>query len=147
MVPTSTLLTIFGVLLLMAVVVSFRAPDFAVQNKTKFVGGFVSGVMVSAVAVGGPPLALVYRSRPGPEIRSTLALSFLMMIVMALVGQAVAGSIEARHVIFALQLLPAMLLGLVSSMWTKKVLDERWLGPAILPLAGISGVALILKSL
>lgn len=147
LVPMDTLLTIFGVLLLTAVAVSFRAPDLKVKNKTKFAGGFVSGVMVSAVAVGGPPLALVYRSRPAPEIRSTLAFSFAMMIVMALVGQMIAGSIEVRHVVFALQLLPAMLLGLAGSMWAKKVLDERWLSPAILLLAGAAGVALILRSL
>ena len=93
---------------------------------------------------GGTPLALVYQDRSGAELRSTLAISFVVGIAMSLVGLGLAGQVEGRHLLLALQLLPCMLVGLWVSRWVVERFDERWLRPAVLAFAAAAGLVIIL---
>ena len=93
---------------------------------------------------GGAPLALVYQDRSGADLRSTLSISFVVGIVMSLVGLGLAGKVEWQHVALALELLPGLLVGLWASRWVVKRLDERWLRPAVLTFAAVAGVIIIL---
>ena len=102
--------------------------------------GHTSGVVGTVAALGGTPLALVYQDRSGAELRSTLAISFVVGIAMSLVGLGLAGQVEGRQVILALHLLPCMLVGL----WVVERLDERWLRPAVLTFAAAAGLVIIL---
>ena len=76
-------------------------------------------------------------------MRSTLAISFVLGIMMSLVGLALAGKVEGRHAVLALQLLPGMLAGLWASRWVVERLDERWLRPAVLAFAAVAGVVIV----
>ena len=66
--------------------------------------------MGTAGGIGGPPLALVYQDRSGPEIRSTLAVAFLVGTGISLVALFFVGKLEWEHVLLALQLLPGLFL-------------------------------------
>ena len=136
-----------GGLILAAVAMSLLGSSFEVGNRTRFAGGIASGVMGTAAGVGGPPLAIVYQSRPGPELRSTIALSFAVGNAMSLLGLALVGEIEERQLRLALLLFPGLLLGLWGSRWTSKFLDERWLRPVILTFATVSGVVAVFLGL
>jgi uncharacterized protein len=133
-----------GLLILTAALGSFLKPTFEVNKRTRLAGGVASGVVGTVAALGGTPLALVYQDRSGAELRSTLAISFVVGIAMSLVGLGLAGQVEGRQVILALHLLPCMLVGLWVSRWVVERLDERWLRPAVLTFAAAAGLVIIL---
>ena len=144
LVPKGYLSTLTGLLIMAAALGSFLKPDFEVRNSTRLTGGIASGVVGTVAALGGTPLALVYQDRSGAELRSTLAISFVVGIAMSLVGLGLAGKVEGRHVVLALELLPGLLVGLWASQWVAKRLDERWLRPTVLMFAAVAGVVIIL---
>jgi uncharacterized protein len=143
-VPKGYLSTLTGLLIMAAALGSFLKPDFEVRNSTRLTGGIASGVVGTVAALRGTPLALVYQDRSGAELRSTLAISFVVGIAMSLVGLGLAGKVEGRHVVLALELLPGLLVGLWASRWVAKRLDERWLRPAVLIFAAVAGLVIIL---
>src|ERR671914_1149651 len=116
-IPVSFLSVLVGLLIVAAALMSFLSPKFEVNNKTRLAGGVASGVTSTTAAIGGAPLALIYQDRSGAELRSTLAISFVVGIAMSLVGLGLAGQVEGRQVILALHLLPCMLVGLWVSRW------------------------------
>ena len=143
LVPKGYLSTLTGLLIMAAALGSVLKPDFEVRNSTRLTGGIASGVVGTVAALGGTPLALVYQDRSGAELRSTLAISFVVGIAMSLVGLGLAGKVEGRHVVLALELLPGLLVGLWASRWVVKRLEERWLRPAVLIFAAVAGVVII----
>jgi uncharacterized membrane protein YfcA len=145
--PKSLLSVLTGILILAAALGSFFKPSFEVNDGTRVAGGLASGVVGTVAALGGTPLALVYQDRSGAELRSTLAISFVLGILMSLAGLALAGQVEGRHAILALQLLPGMLVGLWASRWVVERLDERWLRPAVLAFAAVAGAVIVLLGL
>jgi uncharacterized protein len=142
--PRGYLSMLMGLLILTAALGSFLKPTFEVNKRTRLAGGVSSGVVGTVAALGGTPLALVYQDRTGAELRSTLAISFVVGIAMSLAGLGLAGQVEGRHVVLAIQLLPGLLVGLWASRWVVKRLDERWLRPVVLMFAAVAGVVIIL---
>jgi uncharacterized protein len=138
--PKGYLSMLTGLLILAAALVSFLRPTVEVNDGTRLAGGVASGVVGTVAALGGTPLALVYQDRSGAELRSTLAISFVVGIAMSLVGLALAGKVESRHVVLALELLPGLLIGLLISRWVVQRLDERWVRPAVLVFAAVAGL-------
>lgn len=140
LIPTSLLSVLVGLLITAVALLSFFNPNFEVSNKTRLAGGIASGITSTTAAIGGPPLALIYQDRSGAELRSTLSISFVVGIVMSLVGLTLAGRVQGWHLLLALQLLPGLLVGLWASRWVIKYLDERWLRPAVLIFAALAGL-------
>jgi len=143
LIPTSFLSVFVGLLITAVALLSFFNPNFEVSNKTRLAGGIASGITSTTAAIGGPPLALIYQDRSGAELRSTLSVSFVVGIVMSLVGLALAGRVQGWHFLLALQLLPGLLVGLWASRWVIKYLDERWLRPAVLTFAALAGLMVV----
>lgn len=146
-IPTGSLGVLFGALILVGVAMSIRGPGFKAYRETQLAGGIASGIMGTAAGMGSPPLALVYQGRPGGELRSTLAVSFVVGVIMSLVVLAFMGKVDMWHLSFASGLAPAMLIGLWASGLVKSFVDQRWLRPAVLIFAAVSSVAAILKGL
>jgi uncharacterized membrane protein YfcA len=88
LVPDRYLSVLFGVLVVLAALTSAVSPDLPLRNPTRLAGGVVSGVTGTTAGIGGPPLALVYQSRSGPEVRSTLALAFFVGTAISLLALA-----------------------------------------------------------
>jgi uncharacterized membrane protein YfcA len=141
--PKGWLSALTGLLIVAAALGSFLSPNLEVNDRTRIAGGLASGVVGTVAALGGTPLALVYQDRSGPELRSTLAVSFVVGILMSLSGLWLVGKVEARHAVLALELLPCLLVGLWASRWIVARLDERWLRPAVLAFATIAGAAIV----
>ena len=145
--PKAYLSVLTGLLILAAALGSFFSPGFRVNDRARLAGGVASGVVGTVAALGGTPLALVYQDRSGPELRSTLAVSFVVGILMSLAGLALAGQVEVRHVGLALELLPGLGIGVLASRGVVHRLDERWLRPAVLVFAAVAGLVITLLSL
>ena len=146
-VPESSLSVLIGITIAVAVAMSIVAPDFELSAATVLAAGVASGVMATAAAVGGPPLALAYQNRPGPELRSTLALSFVIGSLMSLAGVALAGRLQMWHVELALELLPGLLAGILLSRYVLYYVDRRYLRPAVLSFAAIAAALAIVQGL
>lgn len=146
-VPTGSLSALLGGVIVAAAVISALGPEFEARRRTRFAAGVASGVMGTAGAVGGPALALVYQRQPGPVLRSTLAISFVVGVAMSLAALGVAGRVETWHGTLALELLPALVIGLAVSRITARYLDARWLRPVVLTFAASSGVYTLLRGL
>ncbi|CAN5913171.1 sulfite exporter TauE/SafE family protein [soil metagenome] len=144
-VPDNSLARFLGLFIILAVLTSFVGPTFSPTRIAQLTGGLVSGIMSTAAALGGPPLALVNQRSSGPKLRSTLALSFLVGIIMSLTVLAVTGHVAIWHFFLALKLLPPLILGLLSSHWITGLLDERWLRPAVLSFAAVSGLFVLVS--
>ncbi len=141
--PQGYLSVLTGLLILAAALGSFLRPSIEVSDRTRLAGGVASGVVGTVAALGGTPLALVYQDRSGAELRSTLAISFVVGIAMSLVGLALAGEVEGRHIVLALELLPGLFIGLLISRWVVGRLNERWLRPAVLIFAAVAGLVIV----
>lgn len=147
MVAESGLTVLVGAMILLGVALSVAGLDIEPQRWVNVGAGVLSGVMGTTSAIGGPALAVVYQRRPGPELRSTLALSYLAGIVLAIGALAAVGRVERWHLWLALELVPALLLGLWLSFRLASVLDRGWLRPAVLGFAAISGVVIVIRGL
>lgn len=143
---TRLLSGLIGGLLVLAAVAStsLRAEP---GRPARLLAGFVSGIMGTVAAVGGPAVALAYQTRPGAEIRATLSVTFVLGILLSLAALAIAGEPEAWHAELALVLLPAVVIGLMASRPLAGRLEGGRLRPLILLFAGGAGVAAIVRSL
>ncbi len=146
-VPANLLALVLGLLILTGVTMSVIGTRFELRDRNQLVAGFASGIMGTAAAIGGPPVALVYQDRPGGELRSTLSLAFVVGVIMSLVGLAIAGKVQGWHALFALELMPGLLLGVLVSNFAAPFLDKRWLRPAVLAFAAVSSAVVIVKGL
>jgi uncharacterized membrane protein YfcA len=144
LVPDDYLSVLFGSLVVVAAFASSSNPKIDLSNRIRVGGGIVSGVMGTAAGIGGPPLALIYQNREGQEIRATLAVAFAMGTAISLLVLALAERVGLDHLLLALELLPALLLGLWGAGFTAKLLSGRWLRPALLLFAAVSGFAAVL---
>lgn len=144
LVPEDYLSALFGGFVVVAVLTSSFAPEISLSNRTRAAGGVASGIMGTAAGIGGPPLALIFQSRSGSEIRATLAATFIVGTSLSLLALALAGRLGPDHLLLALELLPVLLLGLWAANYMAGLLAGRWLRPAILLFAAASGLAAVL---
>lgn len=136
-----------GLMVLLAVVLTWRAVRVPVNRGTLSGAGFVSGIMGTATSIGGPPMALLYQHRSPRQIRTTLAVYFLVGAGMSAVGLAVAGQLTEQQVRAALLLVPVLLVGTLLSRWLQRWLHPELVRPVVLVVCAVSSIALVVRSL
>lgn len=141
---TNGLNQLIGASTVLAVLAALFAPVFRPRAGACVSVGLITGVTETATGVGGPPLALLYQHRPGPELRSTIACCFLVGELISLVILASAGKVGMEQLRWALYLLPPLLVGSVASRVMHQRLDARRLRQGVLLFALVSGVALMI---
>jgi uncharacterized membrane protein YfcA len=144
-VSESTLAVLLGSSVLVAVALTAFSGPVPVNRSTTATVGFASGVMGTATAIGGPPMALLYQHHEGPVLRSTLALAFAFGTVLSIAGLVVADAIHLWHIALATALLPALLAGLALSRLVVGRIEGRWLRPAVLVFAAATAVLAIIR--
>ena len=146
-IPGSRVTALIGAVVIAAALLSSFAPEFELRTRLRVTAGVASGFMGTIAAVGGPPLALAYQRQPGPELRSTLAVSFVVGSILSLGALGIANEVRLAHLMLALQLLPGLVLGLFLAGKLSALLDRRWLRPAVLIFAVVSGLVAMWKGL
>ena len=136
-----------GSAIVVAVLISVFAPEVEVGAKGRLVAGVVSGLMGTIGGVGGPASVLAYQQRGGPEIRATLAITFVVGTAVSLFALGVAGKVEMWHLQLAGILFPGMVIGLALSRSVINVMDPRWVRPVVLTCAALGGFAIVLGGL
>ncbi|MEX0665653.1 MAG: sulfite exporter TauE/SafE family protein [Acidimicrobiia bacterium] len=141
----NALAIIVGTTCLTGVLLSVASPPVPTNRATALIAGFTSNLFGTASAVGGPPVALLFQHRAGPIARSTLGAFFLTSASLSIVGYVAAGEITGDQVLFALALVPFMVVGLWASRHLHVHVDGGWLRPAMLALSAIAGTAAIIR--
>jgi uncharacterized protein len=147
MVSADTVSALAGAAVLVGVAVTASGVSVPVNPASTAAAGVASGAMGTATSIGGPPVALLYQRHEGPVLRSTLAVTFGAGLVISLVGQAAVGAVAGWHALLALSLLPGTAAGLGIARALSGRLDGPWLRPAVLTLAGITGLMAVVRSL
>lgn len=136
-----------GVIVLAAVVATWRVVTVPITRASLSAAGFVSGVTGTATSIGGPPVALLYQHRPATQIRTTMAVYFLIGAGISLVGLGLAGEVTGQQLRAAALLAPVVLVGVVVGIPLRRRLPARVVRPAVLVLSGGSAAGLLVRSL
>ena len=144
-VPTDRIGVVFGASLLAAAIAAGVLPSVKVTATREVVVGTLAGVMGATTAVGGPLLGVLYSSRDGRVLRSTLAVVFLAGLAMALAAQVLIGRLMGWHLLYAVLLLPALALGLAAGRKLQPLVDTGFLRRTVLVVAGAAGLYTIVS--
>lgn len=143
----NALTVMVGVVIVVASVLSLVSPPIPLTRGTCLAGGFVSGLTGTATSVGGPPLALLYQWHRPPVLRSTLAVSFTIGLAASLTALGAAGELTWWKLRWALFLLPAMFVGLATSILVARRADAPWFRPSVLAFTTAAGAAAVVRGL
>jgi uncharacterized membrane protein YfcA len=136
-----------GAMVLAAVLLTWRTVVVPVNRGTLGTAGFISGITSTASSIGGPPLALLIQHRPPRQIRTTLAVYFLLGSVLSLVGLGAAGELTGEQLVFAAAAVPALALGFGLSGPLRRRLPASVVRALVLLVSGASAVVLLVRSL
>ncbi|MEM9035033.1 MAG: sulfite exporter TauE/SafE family protein [Actinomycetota bacterium] len=138
---------IFGMGLLAAVLMTGSGRRLDHTRPTLFGAGVLSGVMATAVSVGGPPIALVLIDLPPRRLRGTLSVFFGVGATASLILLALVGQVTRTALVATAALAPAMVVGLIiAAPVTARVPAPRLVSLALTVSAG-SAIALVLRGL
>lgn len=129
---------------LAAALASLLAPPFLPGRRACAAAGAVTGVTETATGIGGPPLALVFQHAPGPVLRTTVALCFLLGQTLSVATLALVGRITAAQLWGAVVLVLPLSVGAYLSRFAHGALDARMLRWTVLGFAIVSGLWLVL---
>ena len=138
---------VIGLIVLVAVAVLASGATVTLNNTNRLIAGTISGFSGAASAIGGPPIALLYRQEQGPVVRSTLGAIFATGIAINLLILWFAGLLLPFHVAIAAALLPATFVGFVASGWLHRHVEGARIRVAILGVSGFAALALLATSL
>ncbi|MCB0990835.1 MAG: sulfite exporter TauE/SafE family protein, partial [Acidimicrobiales bacterium] len=111
------------------------------------VAGTVSGFGAVTAGIGGPPVALMFQSAEGKQIRGSMGGFFVVGTAMTLVGLAIAGEFGLYELKWGALLVPAAVVGFVLSRYLIPIVDRGYTRPAILSLSAASAIVLLARAL
>ncbi len=138
---------VFGSVVLMTVGLSASGLHLRPVRWMLIIAGALSGFAGTTVAIGGPPMALVYQNESGARVRGTLSGYFVVGASFSIVVLSFIGRFGAFELVSALALLPGIVLGFLFSDRGARVLDRGYTRPAVLAVSAATGVMVILKEL
>ena len=146
-IPLSRLGMVFGVLILLAVLISLLVREVRIRGPRLIFAGALSGIMGTSAGIGAPVLALLYQHREGPVIRGTLAFLYMVSSIMMLALLHLAGRFSSAELISGFILMPGFIAGYLFSGRLAALVDAGYARPAVLVFATASAVLLIVRSL
>lgn len=138
---------LIGAIVVVAVALTWHAVEVPVNRGTLSGAGFISGVTGTATSIGGPPAALLYQHRPPTQIRTTLAVYFVVGAALSLAGLLVSGDLTRHQLAVGGLLLPAVVTGAVVGAPLRRLLPGHAVRLAVLGVSAASALALMVRSL
>lgn len=142
---TRSLTLAAGTVVLVGIALSLWAPEVPRRPSTLAGAGFVSALFGTSVAIGGPPLGLLYQREAGPQLRSTVSAIMLFGNPLSLVVLAVSGNISATDVRTGVALAPFILTGNISAKFVIPFFDQR-LRLVILAICALAALGAIARA-
>ena len=138
---------LMSLMVLIGVAIVVSRGTFGRTAAREFGAGVASGTMAMVSAIGGPPIALLYRNDAGPTVRANLGLVFAIGLCITVSVRALAGEVRWDEVVIGAALLPAVWLGLRASKLLIPCVDGPRLRNAIVVVAGGSALLLLARGL
>jgi uncharacterized membrane protein YfcA len=136
-----------GALTLFAVLLTATKLDVARKPPWLFIAGSVSGFMGTTAAIGGPAVALLYQHDDGPTVRASLAAYFTVGSLMSITALFLVKRFGLHDLVQGASMLPGIAVGFALSGRSGAFLDKGRTRIAVLVVAGLSGVAAMLRAL
>lgn len=135
-----------GTMVLISVVVTWRAVELPLTRTNLAAAGFLSGLTATTTSIGGPPIAVLYQHQRAARIRSTLAIYFAVGAVISLAGLALAGRLTTAQVGLSLLFLPALGAGVYLSTHVRRRVPADEIRVGVLVVCAASAVALLVRA-
>ncbi len=103
--------------------------------------------MGSTTSIGGPPIALVYQSRSGSEIRGTLSGYFSISASITAIMLFSRGQIQTYNLLAALPMIAGCFAGFYLSCHTTHRMTPRYTRQIVLVMATVAGIILLVKGI
>ena len=136
-----------GVIVLSAGLGSYFGWNVKRNPMNSFTAGTLSGIFGMIAAIGGPPVAILYRGTKGDEFRPSLNAVFTLGIVITLSLLVVTGNLYADHLILFLLLIIPVLLGIRFSTSIFSMVSDTLIANMVTYFSIISGVVVICRSI
>jgi uncharacterized membrane protein YfcA len=117
------------------------------RRRNVVLAGAASGVLGTATAIGGPPMALVWQRNEGARLRGTMSGFFLVGSIMSIAALAATGAVNRHTMWMFAVLIPAALAGYVLSRGLNRVLDPKRLRWLAIGVSALGAVVLIGREL
>ena len=145
--PNDWMMMVLGLFMLFGVAMSMFGLKVKPTWSVLLCAGTLSGVMGTIASIGGPPIALVYQDAPGARISATMSSLVWVGTIMSLIVLWLVGRFGEAELRLTLILLPGLFLGVFVSRWTAHVVDRGSTRAAVLSVAGLAGLAVVLRQL
>lgn len=119
----------------------------AARRRNVVLAGAASGVLGTATAIGGPPMALVWQRSSGAQLRGTMGGFFLIGSLMSLVMLGFTGAIDQRTWWGFAVLAPAAIVGYLLSNVLNKHLNPKRLRWLAIGVSAAGAIVLIAREL
>jgi len=136
-----------AVIVLVAVLVTWLAVRPPITRGSLITAGLLSGFSGTATSIGGPPMAILYQDRPPRQIRTTLAVYFMVGAALSLAGLAIAGQLGLREALLAAVLAPVLPVGAALGRLLRRRLPSQHVRGVVLLVCAASAVVLLVRSL
>ena len=136
-----------AIMVLGAVLATWLAVRPPITRGSLMTAGLVSGFSGTATSIGGPPMAILYQNQPPRQIRTTLAVYFMVGAALSLAGLALAGQLEPHRALLAACLTPVLPFGAALGRVLRTRLPEHHVRGAVLLVCAASAVVLLVRSL
>ncbi|MDH3727183.1 MAG: TSUP family transporter [Myxococcales bacterium] len=136
---------LMSLMVLIGVAVVMSSTTFRRTRWSEFVAGGASGIMAMVSAIGGPPIALLYRNDTGLTVRANLGLVFAIGVCITIAVRTGADEVSLDEVVVGLALIPAVLMGLRASRGLLPRVEGTGLRNAIVVVAGAAALMLIVR--
>ena len=130
-----------------AVLITGMGVSIRFNRRNQFAAGLTSGIAGVTSAIGGPPLALLYREQDQNAMRSTIAGVMLVGLGINIAVTAAAGQFTRTDIQVASRLAPALLVGLLLSNRLRVRIGGGALRTGVLVVAGFSALTLFLRAI
>jgi uncharacterized membrane protein YfcA len=107
--------------------------------------GTISGFMGTTTSIGGPPMALLYQDKKGPQIRGTLSGIFIVGTIIAILSLIFINKFGLIELKVAALLIPGIFVGYYFSYYSSKILDKGYIRTTILIVSALTSTILIIK--
>ena len=134
-----------GVAVLFAAALNVARIPLRPNRPTLLAAGAVSGFASTVSSIGGPPMALVYANEPGPVMRGSLSLIFVVGGAMSIAGLAIAGDFGRDEAVASAVLLVPGAIGFLASKRLAAHIDAGRTRGAVLAVSVAGAVIVLLK--
>ena len=134
-----------AVIIAASIALLVRSTSIPLTGPSMVIAGLLSGVMATAASIGGPPIALLYSGRRGPEIRAGMSAVFLVGNILSVVGLALNDPLSRADLAISGALLLPVGVGIVVSMRTRQLVSRGRIRVVVIALSMLASVGLLVE--